>query len=71
MQKNIGFVPQSIFLSDSTIKENIAFGVDANFIDQQKVIEAANLANVMDFVSSLPDGINTVVGEREYSYLEG
>ncbi len=63
-QKNIGFVPQSIFLSDSTIMENIAFGVDAHFIDHQKVIEAANLANVMDFVSSLPDGLNTVVGER-------
>ena len=63
-QKNIGFVPQSIFLSDSTIKENIAFGVDPHLIDHQKVIEAANLANVMDFVSSLPDGLNTVVGER-------
>lgn len=63
-QRNIGFVPQSIFLSDSTIKENIAFGVDAQLIDNKKILEAANLANIMDFVSSLPDGLDTFVGER-------
>jgi len=63
-QGNIGFVPQSIFLSDSTIKENIAFGIDIESIDEQKILNAANLANIIDFVSELPDGINTMVGER-------
>ena len=63
-QSNIGFVPQSIFLSDSTIKENIAFGIDVKSIDNEKLHEAAKLSNIMDFVSSLPDGLETVVGER-------
>ena len=63
-QRNIGFVPQSIFLSDSTIKENIAFGIDVKSIDNEKLHEAAKLSNIMDFVSSLPDGLETVVGER-------
>ena len=63
-QRYIGFVPQSIFLSDSTIKENIAFGFDPQSIDDKKLLKAANLANIMDFVSSLPDGLETFVGER-------
>ena len=63
-QRYIGFVPQSIFLSDSTIKENIAFGFDPESIDDKKLLKAANLANIMDFVSSLPDGLETFVGER-------
>ncbi len=63
-QRNIGFVPQSIFLSDSTIKENIAFGIDVKSIDNEKLHEAAKLSNIMDFVSSLPDGLETIVGER-------
>jgi ABC-type multidrug transport system fused ATPase/permease subunit len=63
-QRNIGFVPQSIFLSDSTIKENIAFGINAQSIDNKKLLKAANLANIMDFLSSLPNGLDTIVGER-------
>jgi ATP-binding cassette, subfamily B, bacterial PglK len=63
-QANLGYVPQTIFLSDGTIAQNIAFGVMSEKIDVQAVIKAATIANLHDFVSNLPDGYNTVVGER-------
>lgn len=63
-QANLGYVPQTIFLSDGTIAQNIAFGVSREKIDMEAVIKAATIANLHDFVSNLPDGYNTVVGER-------
>lgn len=63
-QANLGYVPQTIFLSDGTIAQNIAFGVMSEKIDMEAVIKAATIANLHDFVSNLPDGYNTVVGER-------
>lgn len=63
-QKNIGFVPQSIFLTEGTIAENIAFGLTANEIDYGKINNAVNLASISDFISTLPDGLETKVGER-------
>lgn len=62
-QKSIGYVPQSIFLSDSTIAANIAFGLAPEEIDIEKVKNAAKLAALDDFASSLPDGYQTSVGE--------
>lgn len=64
-QRNLGYVPQQIYLSDDTIAANIAFGVRAKDIDRAAVERAATMASVHDFiVSELPLGYDTVVGER-------
>jgi ATP-binding cassette, subfamily B, bacterial PglK len=64
-QKNIGYVPQQIYLSDDTIAHNIAFGVPPREVDYQAVERAAQIANIHDFVVvELSDGYRTVVGER-------
>ena len=63
-QRSIGYVPQSIFLSDDTIASNIAFGLPASQIDQQAVERAARIAEIHDFViTEMPDGYATLVGE--------
>lgn len=64
-QANIGYVPQHIYLSDKTIRENIAFGVSPEDIDETRVRRAAETANLHEFVAhELPHGYDTVVGER-------
>jgi len=64
-QANIGYVPQSIYLCDDTIKQNIAFGVLDKNIDFQAVENAARLASIHDFiVQELPNGYESKVGER-------
>lgn len=64
-QRNLGYVPQQIYLSDDTIAANIAFGIRAKDIDRAAVERAATMASVHDFiVSELPLGYDTVVGER-------
>jgi ABC-type bacteriocin/lantibiotic exporter with double-glycine peptidase domain len=64
-QKNLGYVPQSIYLLDDSIRHNIAFGVELKKIDDDAVIEAAKLANIHDFImSELENGYDTLVGER-------
>lgn len=63
-QNTIGFVPQSIFLSDATIRENIAFGVPFEEIDEQAVCRAINLAHLDQLIAELPEGLATSVGER-------
>ena len=63
-QKKIAHVPQNIFISDSTIKSNIAFGIPINEIDENKVIMAATQAKIIDFINTCKDGLNTKVGER-------
>lgn len=63
-QDNLGFVPQSIFLSDASILENVAFGLAIEAIDIQRVRQAITLAHLDDFVASLPDGLDTRIGER-------
>jgi ATP-binding cassette, subfamily B, bacterial PglK len=63
-QANLGYVPQTIFLSDGTIAQNIAFGVGQDSLDMNAVIQAAKIANLHEFVETLPDGYNTLVGER-------
>lgn len=64
-QKSIGYVPQSIFLTDDTIAANIAFGVPEAEIDMAAVERAARIANLHDFVTGhTPAGYLTVVGER-------
>ena len=64
-QRNIGYVPQSIFLSDDTVAANIAFGLPKEAINMEKVRHAAQLANLHDFIQTeLEDGYDTLVGER-------
>jgi ABC-type multidrug transport system fused ATPase/permease subunit len=63
-QSNIAHVPQNIFLSDSTILENIAFGVPADEIDIQKVIECAKKAQLNSSINAWDNKYNTMVGER-------
>jgi ATP-binding cassette, subfamily B, bacterial PglK len=63
-QRNIAHVPQSVFLSDSSFMENIAFGVDQSDIDLKRVKNVAKQAQIEDFISQLPNGFNSLVGER-------
>tara|TARA_B100000963_G_scaffold24323_1_gene18184 strand:+ start:7229 stop:9052 length:1824 start_codon:yes stop_codon:yes gene_type:complete len=64
-QKLLGYVPQDIFLTDSTILENIAFGVPTELINKEHVEHCAHLAQVHDFiVNELPEKYQTFVGER-------
>ncbi|WP_026279920.1 ABC transporter ATP-binding protein [Thioalkalivibrio sp. ALJ16] len=64
-QASIGYVPQHIFLADQTVAANIALGVREEKIDRAAVEKAARLANLHDFVMrDLPDGYNTIIGER-------
>ncbi len=64
-QNSIGFVPQQIFLTDETIAQNIAFGIEPSKINQKKVENAAKLANLDDFVNNeLPLKYETTIGER-------
>lgn len=63
-QNNIAHVPQSIFLSDATIYENIAFGVPYEKIDKSRVIRAAQKAQMDESIQSFPNGYESRVGER-------
>jgi ABC-type multidrug transport system fused ATPase/permease subunit len=64
-QKTLGYVPQSIYLTDDTILGNIAFGVPKDQVDMAAVERAAKIAALHDFVlSDLPQGYETFVGER-------
>lgn len=62
-QANLAYVPQSIYLIDGTIKENIALGVAEDEIDDELINEVLHMAELYDFVYSQPDNINTNVGE--------
>ncbi len=63
-QRSVGYVPQSVFLSNATVGENIAFGLPADAIDQTAVRRAARLAQAEEFILAMPNGYETVVGER-------
>ena len=63
-QNSIGYVPQTIFLADASIKNNVAFGLHEDDIDEKKVIHSIKLANLEEHIKTLPDGINSLVGEK-------
>ena len=63
-QQNFGYVPQTIYLSDSTIAENIAFGVEPDEIDMERVERAIKLASLENYIQELPEGVATSIGER-------
>lgn len=62
--KNIGYIPQTIFMIDDSIRKNVAFGVPEEEIDDEKVWRALKEAALDEFVKSLPDGVETGIGER-------
>lgn len=63
-QKEIGYIPQTIYLSDDSIRNNVAFGIEEENIDEQAVIAALKQAQLYDFVDTLPEGLDTCVGDR-------
>lgn len=63
-QRNIGYVPQDIYLTDDTVRANIAFGLSEENIDDARVEQAARLANLHSFIEGLPAGYQTLVGDR-------
>ncbi|MCH5256709.1 MAG: ABC transporter ATP-binding protein [Lachnospiraceae bacterium] len=62
--KNIGYIPQTIFMIDSSIRKNVAFGYADEDIDDEKVWEALREAQLDEFVRGLPEGLDTSIGER-------
>ena len=60
----IGYIPQVIYLSDDTIRNNIAFGIHEDQIDEEAVKTALKKAQLAEFVDTLPDGLDTIVGDR-------
>ncbi|RHP90058.1 ATP-binding cassette domain-containing protein [Firmicutes bacterium AM59-13] len=65
----VGYVPQSVYLLDDTIRNNILFGEKQ--MDDKKIWDALKQAQLYDFVKTLPDGLNTIVGERGIKFSGG
>jgi ATP-binding cassette subfamily C protein len=63
-QQRIGYIPQSIFLLDDSIRRNIAFGVPDAEIDEEAIRRAVRIARLDEFLATLPSGLDTTVGER-------
>ena len=63
-QKHIGYIPQNIYMVDDTIRNNIALGIDEDKIDDAVVWKALESAQLADFVRSLEEGLDTVIGEH-------
>ena len=62
--KNVGYIPQLIFMLDDTILKNVAFGVPEDEIDMNRIWEVLKEAQMDEFVRNLPEGLNTGIGER-------
>ena len=63
-QKKIGYVPQDVFLIEDTIASNVAFGIKKEFIDYILVKKVCNLASIDKFIEGLPEGYETIIGEK-------
>jgi ATP-binding cassette subfamily C protein len=63
-QKTLGYIPQSIYLADETLRSNIAFGIPKGDIDEQKVLNAVKLAQLETLIQRLPAGLDTIIGEN-------
>ena len=60
----IGYIPQSIYLIDESIRDNIAFGIDADRIDDKRIWDVLEEAQLKEFVKELPEGLDTTIGDR-------
>lgn len=67
----LGYVPQTAYLTDDTIRGNVAFGIDEKNIDDEKVIYALEQAQLKEFVENLPQGLNTMIGEAGVRFSGG
>lgn len=67
----IGYVPQSVFLIDDTIRSNVTFGLSPDQIDEDMVWEALEQAQIKEYVCNLPEGLDTIVGERGIRFSGG
>ena len=63
-QRQVGYVPQDVFLIDDSIRRNVAFGLADDEIDEAAVTRAVSAAQLTDFLATLPQGLDTIVGER-------
>jgi len=63
-QRNVGYVPQAIHLLDDTVRRNIAIGLASEDIDDDRIEAAIDSAQLREFIASLPDGLDTIIGER-------
>jgi ATP-binding cassette subfamily C protein len=63
-QRRVGYVPQSIYLVDESIRRNVCLGMRDDIIEEDRVWQALSAAQLRDFVASLPQGLDTIVGER-------
>jgi len=70
-KKNIGYVPQSIFLNNESIKENIAFGINAESIDNNKIIEILKKVQLYDFIKEKKNGIDTIISDNSMNLSGG
>lgn len=70
-RNTISYVPQTVFLRDDTIRNNIAFGLEEDVIDDDKELQALKEAQLEDVVKELPDGVNTYMGERGIRFSGG
>lgn len=68
---NIGYVPQDVHIMQSSLKSNICFGVESENIDMTKLMHSMEQARLLDWVSTLPDGVETILGERATSISGG
>lgn len=62
--KKVGYIPQTIFLMDDTVRNNIAFGIESSKINESQLEKAIDGAQLKEFIDSLPEGLNTEIGER-------
>lgn len=60
----VGYIPQSIYLIDESIRDNIAFGIDADKIDEKRLWEVLEEAQLKEFIEELPKGLDTTIGDR-------
>ena len=63
-QATLGYIPQSLYLIDASMRSNIAFGIAENEIDDQRVQQAARIAQLDEVIAGLPEGIQTILGDR-------
>jgi len=63
-QDQVGYVPQFIYLTDDTLRRNIAFGLPADQISEEAVCQAIRAAQLEQFIKELPEGLDTIIGER-------
>lgn len=67
----VGYVPQAVFLMDDTVRNNISFGLPARLVEDEKIWDALERAQLKSFIETLPEGLDTIVGERGVKFSGG